>query len=146
MPEPQKNGVIEKFNGHYEQKFLYKVTVTSFAELVTGSLAFENRHKSRYRYSKLCGKTPLMVLSNTKAKLYFPTEAPVHPFLKPETGRYHLDGSIRNDRKLNMFGEMFSLPPEFQYEFVMATVDVKELNLNIFLGYPQVDEFYYKLR
>jgi len=35
---------------------------TSFDELVAGSLAFEERHNSRYRYSKLGGKTPQMAL------------------------------------------------------------------------------------
>lgn len=148
MAEPWRNGVIEKFNDHYEQKFLNKVTMTSFDELVRGSLAFENRHNSRYRYSKLGGKTPLMALSNTKAKLCFPTEEKplVHPLPKQETGRYHLVRFIRSDRKLNIFGETFLLAPELQYEYVMATVDVKEQKLKIFLGHTQVDEFYYKLR
>jgi putative transposase len=81
MADPWRNGVIEKFNDHYEQKFLNKVTMTSFDELVAGSLAFENRHNTRYRYSKLGGKTPLMTLTNTKAKLSFPTEE--NPLLTP---------------------------------------------------------------
>lgn len=148
MAEPWRNGVIEKFNDHYEQKFLNKVTMTSFDELVRDSLAFENRHNSRYRYSKLGGKTPLMALSNTKAKLRFPPEEkpPIHPLLKPETGCYHLVRFIRSDRKLNIFGETFSLAPELQYEYVVATVDAKEQKLKILLGHAQVDEFYYKLR
>ena len=148
MAEPWRNGVIEKFNDHYEQKFLNKVTMTSFDELVTGSLSFENRHNSRYRYSKLGGKPPLMALKNINAKLCFPMEekAPAHPLPKPEIGRYHLVRFIRSDQKLNVFGETFSLAPELQYEYVVATVDVKEQNLKIFLGSAQVDEFDYKLR
>lgn len=148
MAEPWRNGVIEKFNDHYEQKFLNKITMSSFDELAKGSLAFENKHNSRYRYSKLGGKTPLMTLSSTKAKLCFPAEEkpPVHPLPKPEIGRYHLVRFIRSDRKFDIFGEKFSLAPELQYEYVVATVDVKEQKLKLFLGSSQVDEFNYKLR
>ena len=148
MAEPWRNGVIEKFNDHYEQKFLNKVTMTSFDELVAGSIAFENRHNTRYRYSKLGGKTPLMTLTNTKARLSFPTEEqpPAHPLPKPETGHYHLVRFIRSDLKLNIFGEIFSVPPELQYEYVVATVDVKEQKLKLFLGHTQVDDFKYTLR
>lgn len=148
MAEPWRNGVVEKFNDHYEQKFLNKITMSSFDELAKGSLSFENKHNSRYRYSKLGGKTPLMALGSTKPKLCFPTEEkpPVHPLPKPEIGRYHLVRFIRSDRKLDIFGEKFSLAPELQYEYVVATVDVKEQKLKLFLGPSQVDEFNYKLR
>ena len=148
MAEPWRNGVIEKFNDFYEQKFLNKITMTSFDELVVASLDFENRHNSRYRYSKLGGKTPLITLTNTKAKLSFPAKEkpPTHPLPKPKTGRYHLVRFIRSDMKLNIFGETFPVAPELQYEYVMATVDVKEQKLKLFLDHSQVDEFEYKLR
>ncbi len=148
MAEPWRNGVIEKFNGHYTQKFLNKLSMTTFDELVAGSLAFEERHNSRYRYSKLGGKTPLMALNNTKAILSFPKQGkpPTHPLPKPKTGRYHLVRFIRSDLKLNVFGEIFPVAPELQYEYVIATVDVKEQKLKIFLNHSQVDEYEYKLR
>jgi transposase InsO family protein len=148
MAEPWRNGVIEKFNDHYGQKFLKKITMSSFDELLEGSLAFENRHNSRYRYSKLKGKTPLMALADANAKLSFPMEEkpPVHPLPKPKTGRYHLVRLIRSDLKLDIFGERFPVAPELQYEYVVATVDVKEQKLKLFLGPSQVDEFDYKLR
>jgi transposase InsO family protein len=146
--EPWRNGVIEKFNDHFEQKFLRKIKMTSLDELLTGSLAFENRHNSRYRYSKLGGKTPLMALSNTKVKLSFPPQEkpPHHPLPKPQTGRYHLVRFIRSNRKLDIFGERFPLAPELQYEYVVATVDVHEQKLKIYLGNVQVEEFNYRLR
>jgi putative transposase len=148
MAEPWRNGVVEKFNDHYEQKFLNKVPMTHFDELLAGSVAFENRHNMRYRYSKLGGKTPLTALSDTKAELSFPTEErpPDHPLEKPETGRYHLVRFIRSDLKLNIFGEMFPVAPELEYEYVVATVDVKEQRIKLFLGHTQVDDFQYKLR
>jgi len=117
-------------------------------DLKAGSLVFEQRHNSRYRYSKLGGKTPLKALAASNAKLRFPAkdEAPMHRIKKPEVGRYHVVRLIRSDLKLNIFGECFSAPPEVMLEYVVATIDVKEQKLKLFLDKKQVEEFDYKLR
>jgi hypothetical protein len=60
--------------------------------------------------------------------------------------RYHFVRFIRSDCRLNIFGEIFSVPPETQYEYVVATVDVKEQKLKLFLDTIQVEEFKYQLR
>ena len=72
--EPWRNGVVEKFNDHYQQKFLDKVTLSSMTQLRQESLAFEHRHNSTYRYSKIKGKTPLKALAAMEKKLVFPTK------------------------------------------------------------------------
>jgi putative transposase len=148
MAEPWRNGMIENFNNRYQQMFLGKVIMATKGDLKAGSLIFEQRHNSRYRYSKLGGKTPLKALAASNTKLRFPTavEAPRHRLKKPETGRYHLVRLIRSDLKLNVFGEIFRVPPELQLEYVVATINVKEQKLKLFLDKTQVDEFRYKLR
>lgn len=148
MAEPWRNGVIEKFNNNYQQKFLAKVHMTTLDELKRETLAFEQRHNSRYRYSKLHGDTPLKALAKTKTQLRFPEEEVIpHRFLKkPENGRYHLVRLIRSDSKLNIFGELFPVAPYLIYEYVVATIDVKDQKLKLFLDKTQVDEFVYKLR
>ena len=112
------------------------------------SLAFEHRHNSTYRYSKIKGKTPLKALASMEKKLIFPSkgDAPRYPLDKPEEGCYHLVRFIRSDCRLNIFGEMFSAPPETQYEYVVATVDVKDQKLKFFLDTIQVEEYKYQLR
>jgi hypothetical protein len=65
---------------------------------------------------------------------------------KPETGKYHLVRLIRNDLKLNIFGELFPVAPELKLEYVVATINVKEQKLKLFLDNIQVDEFKYTLR
>ncbi len=45
-----------------------------------------------------------------------------------------------------MFGERFTLPPELQYEYIVATVDVTEQKLKLFHDQLQVEELEYKLR
>jgi len=148
MAEPWRNGMIEKFNDRYQQMFLGKVAMTTEGDLKAGSLAFEQRHNSRYRYSKLGGKPPLKSLATSNTKLRFPEEdkAPRHRLKKLETGKYHLVRLIRSDLKLNVFGETFLVPPELKLEYVVATINVKEQKLKLFLGKTQVEEFNYKLR
>jgi putative transposase len=148
MAEPWRNGMIESFNDRYQQMFLGKVVMATEGDLKVGSLEFEQRHNSKYRYSKLGGKTPLKALAASNAKLRFPAvdKAPKHRLKKPETGRYHLVRLIRSNLKLNIFGETFTVPPELKLEYVVATINVKEQKLKLFLDKTQVDEFDYKLR
>jgi len=148
MAEPWRNGMIESFNDRYQQMFLGKVVMATEGDLKVGSLEFEQRHNSKYRYNKLGGKTPLKALAAPNAKLRFPADdkAPKHRLKKPETGRYHLVRLIRSNLELNIFGETFTVPPELKLEYVVATINVKEQKLKLFLDKTQVDEFDYKLR
>jgi len=148
LAEPWRNGIVEKFNDHYQQRFLDKVAMSSMSQLQQESLAFEHRHNSTYRYSKIKGKTPLKALADMEKKLIFPSKshAPKHPLDKPEEGCYHLVRFIRSDCRLNIFGEMFPAPPETQYEYVVAIIDVKEQKLKLFLDTIQVEEYKYPMR
>ena len=141
--------MVESFNDRYQQMFLRKKKMFSLNDLKIGSLEFEQRHNSRYRYSKIGGKTPLKALGVSKAKLRFPPddiEFLRHRLKKPTIGKYHLVRFIRSDTKLNLFGEIFQVPPELKLEYVVATIDVKDQKLQLFLGKSQVEEFDYKLR
>lgn len=145
--EPWRNGVVEKFNHHYRQKFLRRVKMTSADALRHESLCFEQRHNRAYRYSKLKGCTPMQALAMSQKPLRFPIEqqAPRHPLPKPESGRYHLVRFIRSDARLDVFGEKFVVPNELVYEYVVATIDVKEQKLKLYLDKVQVDEIDYRL-
>ena len=148
LREPWRNGVAEKFNDHHQDRFLDKVDMSTEADLETESMAFEQRHNSSYRYSKLGGKTPLKALDQFNTKLRFPKklEAPSYPLTKPTAGRYHIVRFIRSNLKLNVFGELFLVPSELKYKYVIATVDVKNQKLKVFEDKLQVEEFAYLLR
>jgi len=89
----------------------------------------------------------MQTLSNTNKTLNFSNqEAPRYPLKKPKKGKYHLVRYIRSDSRLNIFGEMFPVSAELQYEYVVATIVVKEQKLKLFLGQEQVDEFIYRLQ
>lgn len=148
--EPWRNGVVEKFNDHYRQKFLGRTPIAGEAELHFEALRFEQKHNQRYRYSKLGGHTPVqaLVMGNPDGLgVRFPPakQAPCHPLKKPESGRYHLVRFIRSDGLLDVFGEKFHLAPETLYEYVIATIDVKEQKLNVYLDKIQVDKINYRM-
>jgi transposase InsO family protein len=146
--EPWRNGVVEKFNDHWEAKFLRRVTMASAEALLRESLRFEERHNSRYRYSKLGGKTPQAALEASGATLRFPPtpEPPRYPLSKPDHGRYHLVRFVRSDGLLDVFGETFRAPPEATYEYVRLTVDVERQRLVVLLDGTVVDEHEYPCR
>jgi len=145
--EPWRNGVVEKFNDQYDQKFFRRTEMADETALRAQSLLFEQKHNRHYRYSKLKGRTPLEVLAMSNKPLSFPTEehAPRHPLPKPKQGKYHLVRFIRSDGLLDVFGEKFNVPQEVIYEYVIATIDVKEQKLKLYLDKAQVDEKDYKL-
>lgn len=94
------------------------------------------------------GKPAWSSTQASKATLRFPhpDDKPRQRLEKPETGRYHLVRLIRSDLKLNILAELFSVPPELKLEYVVATIDVKEQRLKLYLNKTQVEEFDYKLR
>lgn len=145
--EPWRNGVIEKVNDHYRQKFLHRLDIAGEPALRQEALHFEQKHNRRYRYSKLGGKTPMQALATANQTLRFPPDqqAPRYPLSKPGRGKYHVVRFIRSDALLNVFGETFVMPPETVYEYVIATVDVAAQKLKVFLERTQVDEIDYPL-
>jgi putative transposase len=148
MREPWRNGVVEKFNDHYQSRFLRRTVMHSKEDLLRESLAFEQKHNSRYRYSKLRGRTPQAALEQSRSKMRFPesSNAPVYPLPRPSRGRYHLVRFITSDCLLDIFGEKFLIPPEAAYEYVIGTVNVETQKLAVSLNGVPLDEFEYQMR
>jgi transposase InsO family protein len=146
--EPWRNGVVEKFNDHWREKFVRRIEMDSTEKLFRESLRFEERHNARYRYSKLGGKTPQAALEASGVRLRFPptAEAPRYPLPKPERGCYHVVRFVRSDGLLDVFGEKFHAPPEAIYEYVCLTIDVDTQRLLVYLDGQIVDEHDYHLR
>lgn len=147
VAEPWRNGVIEKFNDHFQAGFLRRVVMRGENELRRKSLAFEHTHNTRYRYSKLKGQTPQAALKRSNLKIRFPQSlsAPRHPLPKPGKGRYHLVRFIRSDGVLDVFGEKYTLPPEATYEYVVATVDVASQKLIVQIEGQTLEEYEYAM-
>ena len=146
--EPWRNGVIERFQGFWDQRVWRKSPIRGWADLQRKNMAMECRHNREWRYAKLGGKTPLKALAASNATLHFP-DAPTPPpeAAYPESGRYHLIRFIRGDGKLDVFSEKFHVAdPDLRYEYVWATVDVKEQRLYLTHDGEQVDDWRYETK
>jgi putative transposase len=142
--EPWRNGVIEKFNDHWQQKFLTQ-PMSTLAEAQDRSRAFDERHNSRWRYRKIGGKTPNEALRAGRISPQMPPQIapPSLPLPRPKRGRYHFIRFIRSDRSLDLFGEKFALPAEAAHEYVQATVDVETQRLDIRIDQQLIETFHY---
>lgn len=148
MAEPWRNGVVEKFNDHFRDRFLRRIAMKGVEDLQQQSLLFEQHHNRRYRYTKLRGRTPQAAFEQAGEVIRFPdrTDAPRCPLPKPQSGSYHLVRFIRSDGLLDVFGERFQLPPETAYEYVVATIDVASQLMRVKIDNTVVDEHRYHLR
>jgi len=61
-------------------------------------------------------------------------------------GKYHVIRFIRSNRRLDLFGESFSLPAVTIHEYVWSTIDVRKQRLSFYLGDELLDEQDYRLR
>jgi transposase InsO family protein len=148
MGEPWRNGVVEKFNDHYRKGFLRKVPMQGEEDLRRQSLIFEQKHNTRYRYSKLKGRTPHTALDQSQHTIRFPDSphAPKCPLPKPTSGRYHLVRFIRSNLVLDIFGERFKMPSEAAYEYAVATIDVGTQRLSVGIDGRAIAEYAYGTR
>jgi len=144
--EPWRNGVVEKFNDHWQQKFLSQ-PMSSFEQLQVGSRSFDARHNSRWRYRKINGQTPNQALAASRVAPRLPStiDPPTLPLPRPRRGRYHFIRFIRSNRVLDIFGERFVLPDQAAHEYVQATVDIATERLVVRLADHQLTAFDYPL-
>jgi len=146
--EPWRNGVVEKFNDYWDKQVWQKRCISGWSDLRRENLALERRHNRDWRYSKLGGKTPREALALSSASLRFPTTEtiPADWPSRPESGKYHLIRFIRGDGKLDVFGEKFAVDPDLRYEYVWATVDVKEQRLFLSHDGEQIHDWKYEIK
>jgi hypothetical protein len=66
-----RNGTIEKFNDHWQQKFLGRTHLQSFEHLHAAAREFDSKRNSRWRYTKTGGLTPNEALRQANAQLTY---------------------------------------------------------------------------
>ena len=144
--EPWRNGVIEKFNDTYTKKFFRRQWFASYLMLKRQSKNFQRFHNKYHRYSCLKGKTPMEAIQKAEfkpVKLGGNTKLPDLNTL-PD-GNIILIRFIRNDRKLDIFGEKFKVSQDLVYSYVKAVIVTEIHKLQIYLGNDLVEIFEYQL-
>jgi transposase len=128
IDEPWRNGIIERFQWTFDQKFFRAETFTSQQHLYGRARAFEQFHNTQHRHAPLAGRTPAQVVATSPVpRRTIPQDFP-WPILKqrPSDGTIHLIRFIRSNRVLDIFGERFLVPKDLVYEYVRASILVKE--------------------
>ena len=146
--EPWRQGVIEKFNDLYRDKFFRSQRFASFAELKEESIVFEQFHNEHHRYSVISGKTPNQAASEDGLGKPHPLDSDYHlpkDKIPLEEGEIHLIRFIRSDRILNVFGEKFPLGNVPAYEYVIATICVEAHAIKVKLDDQLLEEIEYRM-
>lgn len=147
IKEPWRNGTIEKLNDTYDTKFFRNEHYRSFNHLTLESQQYNEFHNEHYVYSCIKSKTPNQIMqeSSIQPKLLFEEyQAPYKiDFIPP--GIIHVIRFIRSDCMLNIFGESFKMPKDFQYSYLRAAIKTGEQIMEVYCGDTIVETFDYKL-
>jgi hypothetical protein len=144
--EPWRNGVVEHFNDTYNRKFFRRQWFPSYATLKKQAKNFQRFHNRHHRYSCLKGKTPEQVIEEhnfTPLVLGPNTKVPV--FIPIPDGRVMLIRFIRSDRRLDVFGEKFTVSKDLVYSYVKAVIVAGLHTLELYHGDELIQSLPYEL-
>jgi len=144
--EPWRNGIVERFNDTYNDKFFRRQWFPSYAALKRQSKNFQRFHNKHHRYSCLKGKTPLEILQKddyTPTTLAAATKIPVIDYI-PD-GVIVLIRFIRSDCLLDVFGEKFRVLKDIVYSYVRAEIVTASHCVRVYSGDEYVSSFDYDL-
>jgi len=144
--EPWRMAEIERFNDVWDKRFFRAQQFKDFYHLQKEEMKFEAFHNNNHCYSVLKGMTPqaFEATLSFRPKLLDP-EFSMEDVSYKQEGKIHLIRFIRSDRILHIFGEKFLLKPDCQYEYVKATIYIKEQCLKVSLFDETVQEFKYAI-
>lgn len=142
--EPWRMAEIEHFNNLWDKSFFRAQHFENYQHLQEEEKRFEVFHNNNHCYSVLKGMTPQAFEGSLNFRPNFlGQEFSAADVSYKREGKIHLIRFIRSDRILDVFGEKFLLKKDCQYEYVKATIYVKEQCLKVFLFDELVQEFKY---
>ena len=147
LGEPWRNGTIESFNDTYNERFFRTQWFRSYLQLRSQSKNFELFHNKNHRYSCLKGRTPLQVIQENGFRPVLPPPRYRLSQIGPEIpdGTISLIRFIRSDRKLDIFGELFTVPKSLIYSYVRAKIVTGLHQIQLYRGDELVTTFSYQL-
>ena len=148
VAEPWRNGIIEKFNHTYQQRFLKAYTFENLEKLGEQEQAFIDFHNAKHRYSSQGHKTPDEAKAlQLKPILY---KGITHlPSLKSDNKIPLIEGCvyyirfIRSDLKLYLPNEVFIVKNTLKYSYIVAEINIHNHSLIIRQNYEIIQVFPY---
>lgn len=142
--EPWRNSYIEKFNSTYKHVFFNSQRWDDIGHIRKESRVFEEIRDETYCLSVHNGLTPNEVISNHSIN-YLPGDYKIpKKLLLPKKGKIHFIRFIRSDRKMRVLADEFELRGDVVYEYIKATLDIKEQALFIYYQDEIIQSFNYK--
>ena len=134
LGEPWRDGCIEKFQATFQYLFFRKIRFSDLQDLRRKAKDFEIFHNRHYRYHCIGGKTLDKTISyQTIPPRSFPGDFSWETLKeRVRQGRIHLLRFIQSNQLLDIFNERFQVGKSLVYEYIKATIIVKEQKIKIF--------------
>lgn len=129
---PWRNGLIERFNFTFKNKFFRAQRFESYEALKKEAIVFVNFHNQHHTYSTQAGKTPLQALKHLGGtpRLDQSYKCTQRPLL--ESGSILFIRYIRSDLNLTILGSTFKVKKQLMYSYVVAEVIIENHVLIIY--------------
>ncbi len=148
--QPWWNGSIENFNGLFQRFVLNTQQLKDFPHLQREVNAFEEAANTQHPHVPLNGNTSLEYERSVKFTPNFLahdfTFKTRFHFQQPPEGNVSFICRIRKSGKITIASEKFELDPKLAWDYVYATICVKEQRLKIYHKGVLIKEFPYQLK
>lgn len=145
MKEPWRNGMIERFNYTFDQRFIKGRMYQNFEHMVQSSKEFMSFHNQHHRYSSHQHKTPAQMSEWLPAPILYKGSTHLMEKIPLETGSIYFIRFIRSDLKLRLITEYFNVDENLKYCYVVAEVNIDNQCLNIRLDDRIIQTIEYRL-
>jgi putative transposase len=129
--EPWRNGNIESFNGRFQDLVWNRFRFHNLEHLRVESNKFKKQHNEYQSYKKEeFGKQYLYSFSTTYLPENFQYDCTTQ--LPITTGEIHFIRLVRENGKVSILNEDFSVDPKYSFEYVWAVLNTREQQLSFF--------------
>lgn len=120
--EPWRNGVVEHYNDTFDKRFFRSERFDSRVALSARAGEFERFHNEHHRYRATGRRTPAEVTAGSVARKPTPFSELAPGW--PARGRVEFIRFIRSDRRLRLLRRQITVPEQFAYRYLTATLDL----------------------
>jgi len=144
--EPWRNGFIENLNGLFARLCLKRKQFSDETELRQGVVEFQEAVNTSHRLAALAGQTPQEFAAG-KGLIYLDTAYDWHQRdLQLVKGKISFVRLIRKSGRITLNADdKFKVGEAFQWQYVLAQIDVAAQQLNLFLNGECIKSFDYQM-